>query len=322
MDENLVGYLLDALDPADRRKVDQYLQKSPEAQRRLDVLRRALAPLAADRDVGEPPAGLAVRTLARVAEYRCRELPPAPRVVSRPAVPVRWWRRADVLAAAGIFLCAVLLVPPGLHKARFQRDRIACQNNLRVLGQALLRYADGHDEAFPDLTHPSADPRRQPLAEGRPYPAGVFVPALLDAGVLDPEDVSVRCPGNGGRMRCERTLAEIDAMSDDQLDGCAPRLVPCYAYNLGYHDGQPIVGLRRDGDVLPLAGDAPPFPCTAGNSRNHGGAGQNVLFTDGHVGWLVGRVFGGDDFFVNEANQPKAGIHRGDNVLGASGTRP
>src|SRR5262249_26854738 len=53
MDDNLVGYLLDALDAESRRAVDDYLHTDPEARRRLDHLRRLLEPLEAD---GEPPA--------------------------------------------------------------------------------------------------------------------------------------------------------------------------------------------------------------------------------------------------------------------------
>jgi hypothetical protein len=45
MDENLVGYLLDALEPDDHRRVEDNLRVSPEARRRLDALRRLLRPL-------------------------------------------------------------------------------------------------------------------------------------------------------------------------------------------------------------------------------------------------------------------------------------
>src|SRR5437899_9172807 len=75
MDDNLVGYLLGALDGDTHRAVDDYLRSDPDACRKLDRLRRALEPLEADRDDVAPPPGLAVRTLARVAELR---LPPAP----------------------------------------------------------------------------------------------------------------------------------------------------------------------------------------------------------------------------------------------------
>jgi anti-sigma factor RsiW len=78
MEQDLVGYLLDALDPDTQRQVEKYLNAEPAARQQLEVLRRALDPLACDREHPEPAPGLAFRTLARVAEYRCRPLPQAP----------------------------------------------------------------------------------------------------------------------------------------------------------------------------------------------------------------------------------------------------
>src|SRR5262245_4004200 len=102
MDENLVGYLLNALDPETHREVEARLAADPAARERLDQLRQALEPLEADRAEFEPPAGLAVRTLARVAEHTCQDLPRAPvTAASRaPGLARSLLRRADVLVAA------------------------------------------------------------------------------------------------------------------------------------------------------------------------------------------------------------------------------
>ena len=66
MDDLLLGYALNALDPADRRAVEVRLCDDPAARRRLDLLRRSIAPLAADREEPEPPPGLVARTLERI----------------------------------------------------------------------------------------------------------------------------------------------------------------------------------------------------------------------------------------------------------------
>src|SRR5581483_11992596 len=115
MNENLVGYLLNVLEPDERREVEAHLAQDAEARRQLDLLRQALEPLAADAKAEETPAGLWVRTLGRVAEYRCRPLPTAPPAVAarRPAAARGWWRRADVLVSASILLLVMLLIPPG-----------------------------------------------------------------------------------------------------------------------------------------------------------------------------------------------------------------
>src|SRR5262245_41376133 len=109
MDENLVGYLLNALDPEAHRRVEEQLSADAAARERLALLRRALQPLAADRDPPEPPPGLRVRTLALVAEHACRKPAEPPRAPALRTAGGRatWWRRADVLVAAGLLLTAL-----------------------------------------------------------------------------------------------------------------------------------------------------------------------------------------------------------------------
>src|SRR5437016_2465224 len=100
MDENLVGYLLDALEPETREEVEQYVRAQPEARQRLELLRQALKPLECDRDTIEPPPGLWTRTLAHIAQYRPQPVPAAPEPVFLRATPVTgrtWWSRADVM---------------------------------------------------------------------------------------------------------------------------------------------------------------------------------------------------------------------------------
>src|SRR2546430_1485616 len=101
MEENLIGYLLDALDAPTRQQVEAYLEAHPDARARLALLRQALEPLAADGAAEAPPPGLADRTLRRVAEA-LGELPPAPKAASERSFGGHRspWRRADVAAAA------------------------------------------------------------------------------------------------------------------------------------------------------------------------------------------------------------------------------
>jgi prepilin-type processing-associated H-X9-DG protein len=332
MDENLVGYLLNSLDPDTQRQVETYLHTTPEAQHRLELLRRALEPLAADAEEEMVPGGLWVRTLGHIAHDQCSrrrepDVLPLPTTRSLPLAPwsageteVRsWWRRADVLVAA-LVLFAALGMGVTFLPAMWQRHQIlACQNNLRLFGHALSAYSQHHDHEFPKVE-----------AEPPHNVAGIFVPILRESGVLS-GDVAVNCPANGNRPVRALTLAELDELSRDRPREFAEvvrRLAGCYAYTLGYGVPEDHHGLRDDdGNDLPLLADRPDYTdgrLGTGNSPNHGGHGQNVLFIDGHVRFCTTRMAGvdHDDIYLNQGGDVAAGRNRLDSVLGASAATP
>jgi prepilin-type processing-associated H-X9-DG protein len=339
MDENLVGYLLNSLDPGTHLQVEAYLEEHPEARHRLELLRQALAPLAADAEE-EPPPGLAVRTLGHIARHQARRpeatqarrpapaprpayrnLPPAPRPFPSAGTEVvrSWWRRADVLVAA-LVLFAALGLGVSLLPGMWQRQQIlACQNNLRLFQQALADYSGRHDHQFPKV---EAEPPRNV--------AGIFVPILRDAGAL-PGTVSVSCPANGDRQPPALSVADLEELQRTrpaEFRAQVQRLAGCYAYCLGYTDDGVLCGLRDDDeDALPIVADRPVFAAgrvREGNSANHGGLGQNVLYVDGHVRFCTSRTagVGGDDIYINQRGQVGAGRNRLDSVLGASAATP
>jgi len=338
MDDNLLGYLLKALEPDAHRQVEDELRDEPATRQRLELVRRALEPLAADRDDIEPPAGLAFRAIARIAEYRCRELPRAPQgAPGRAASSRNWWRRADVAVAASIFLCATLLTLPLVNLVRDRNNRIACENNLRRIGFALRVYSDNHQTAstgaFPNVARPFDDITEEPQPAAAPAPqhtaAGLFIPILVHAGALTENDqVSVLCPATGSTQVCGWTLDRLHRLPPEDFQEHAPEFVPGYAYTLGYREGGQLRGLCRADGTVPIVADRPPVKDSAqlaahfGNSPNHGGRGQNVLFTDGHVEWHTEHVLNGDDFFINNFYQIAAGFHSRDYVLGSSGSHP
>lgn len=312
-DENLLGYLLDALDGPARADVEAALRADPAVRARLLALKRALAPLAADLDGPEPPAGLAERTLARLADAG-RPLPKAPPVASDSAPYSGWWRRADALVAACLLLTLLgvgALALARLRDASGASALTACQNNLRQFYAALQTYRDHHG-AYPNVEVQA--PRNV---------AGMVVPILADAGVL-PEAASIRCPGSGPHLGCHLALAQLQALPDDDFQTQAPLLSLCYAYSLGYRDegGYHVPGAVLPGALTPLMADRPQSGGSLGNSPNHGVAGQNVLFADGHVRFCTTRTVGGDDFFLNRQGDVAAGLGAGDAVLGYSAARP
>jgi hypothetical protein len=316
MDENLVGYLLEALDPATHREVSAHLEAHPEARARLELLRRALSPLALDRDEPPLPPGLLIATLGRVAEHRCRRLPdapaPSPRQVG--ARGRRWPRRVDLAAAAVLLVLVGGLAAPLLVRQWFGYRRTACADNLRRFWVSLVAYSDRNDGAFPRVER-----------EGPHAVAGIFVPLLRDEGVLG--EVSVGCPAQGPKApphHSVRDLEELFGAHPDDFQRAAHGLAGDYAYSLGYWEDGSHRHLRLGDDEFPILADR--SDAKHGNSPNHGGAGQNVLYVGGRVAWCVTPTVGvgGDHIYLNRDKPPKvaAGLGRSDTVLAPGGARP
>jgi hypothetical protein len=143
--------------------------------------------------------------------------------------------------------------------------------------------------------------------------------------VLDPK-VSVSCPARGRsspRPYSVRYLEDLYDRRPDEFRALADSLAGDYAYSLGYREAGMHHGLCCD-DRRPILADGPPAPPFQGNSPNHGGAGQNVLYVGGEVQWHTRRTVGpnGDDLYLNRDNQVLAGVDRDDTVLGRSGASP
>ncbi len=49
--------------------------------------------------------------------------------------------------------------------------------------------------------------------------------------------------------------------------------------------------------MTPIAADMGPADGANANSDNHNGAGQTVLFMDGHVDWYTDHVINGDNIW-------------------------
>lgn len=335
MDENLVGYLLNALEPDEQRAVEAYLNSSPEAQRRLETLRRLLAPLEADR-IDEPvPTGLADRTIAVcLRESRPETLPMTSGLPSAPRTrfgqslghTVGWFRRGDALVAAGIILVLVGIGIPLLSNAVQRSQQLACQQNLSRLHTSLVAYSDLHGGEFPRV-------------EAKPphNVAGVYVPILKESGLLTPE-INLACPAvHEPKSAGSHTRKDLDTLyreRPEEYRDAVRDLSCCYAYPLGYGvpDGKGGVvhhGLRRGvgNDQQPLLADRPDHvgnEVKAGNSPNHGQRGQNVLHVGGHVDFRTTRTVGvnGDDIYVNRDQKAAAGRDANDTVLGASWACP
>ncbi|MFO0959823.1 MAG: hypothetical protein U0800_20705 [Isosphaeraceae bacterium] len=298
-----------------------------EPESLLDELRsmgrRPYLPMLDDGPPPEPPRGLASRTIALVeAERQPETLPFRSRILKwlpiPETVPMRW---ADVAVAAGIFLAGTLAWIPANHRQLMQASQLVCLSNLQQLGTALNRYATAHD------SYPYPDPDG-PLGFN-----GGFVPILNDDHMLEPDRAALlHCPcavkaqAHGHATRLPNT-EELVALREQSFERFRQALQTDYAYHRGFQapgaSPRPVPS-RLIAAVMPLLADQPPYDASGrilrGNSPNHGGGGQNVLYTDGHASWRRNRFLHGQDrdIFLNENGRPAPGIHDYDSCLGPS----
>lgn len=313
MRDELLGYLVKALDDDQREAVEALLQREPALQRDLETLRRGLAPLAADDAHHEPPPRLAAKTCEFVRHRSA--------ILIEPPARSERWTMQDLSVAAGIFVAATLLFMPAFSHSRFNAQLAACQNNLRMIGLALLSYSQRHGEQFVEVPF-----------HGSKALAFNYASRLRDAGYV-PCDETFRCPGSpqltavGYKLptcqELERAPHGEIAKLDDSLNGS-------YAYALPYREGneyhQPRNGHRSS---FPVLADDPGTIREGLVSHNHRDRGQNVWYEDGHVQFQTSCKISGcdlkdnvysdggfeDNIYTNDDGVVAPGRHRDDPVL-------
>lgn len=359
MQEQLLGYMLGALEDDESREVEEALQRDPRLQEDLSRWEASVRPLEADRQMLDPPPGLAERTCQDVAERAAsggpavdstlggsvaaavaakgpegdtnamlntpRSLTP---VAEGPVASSRW-SLSDLSVAGGVFLAAGLLLLPAIEHSRFLAQRTTCQNNLRQIGQAALQYSEANHGYFPQIDE-----------RGNLSVAGVFPVRLIDGGFLE-DASSLVCPtsvraSRGSPLKVP-TLDQLRAERNTrQLHTWYRTMGGDYAYTLGQMNGDAYEGARNHGrssfpivadapiiqNRIIVAPDAPPIQLAGNRSGNHGGHGQNVLNEDGSVEWKTECTSHGDNFYTNDENVVAAGRHPDDAVCGRSDVQP
>ncbi len=290
--EHLLDYALGQLEGPSHAQAEAAIAADPALSARLDRLGRGLGLLLDDGGAHEPPAGLAARTVASVAERKGRRAI-LDFVPSR--VPFRW---ADVAVAAGVLLAGLLTLVPALHASRDRMSQAGCTFNLQQLGQGLAGYGIRHQE-YPDVSE-----------VGAKAPVGVYAMKLNDEELVrDPRAFHCPCQGD-----CPAVGRELDPNHID------------YAYHIGFRPdssakAKPVTPWLAG--IIPLLADQPPHApghegvVLAGNSPNHGRRGQNVLFSDFHVEFHPSRKISpvDSDLYLNDQARPEPGLGVQDAVL-------
>lgn len=236
-----------------------------------------------------------------------------------PAGMRRGFTLVEMIVVAGIVAVLVAVFVPYVVYVRELRGRAACANNLRELNRALREYAADNGGYLPRVVY---DVQRQPLGWTAWTGADCDDP-FLDNATVKPNDVTASLwllmrtgkITSAGVFVCPSTDDRADPMTNE-----AGRKVDALkrgnfrsSVNLSYSYADPfslggyksldrrhpyfvIAGDRNPGksagtgwswrktwDVTEVKSGSAPLVMRRGNSRNHGGAGQNVLYALGAV---------------------------------------
>ena len=353
-EENLLGYVLGALDAQEQRDIQQTIDDNPEIEEQLVKIKGDLLPLDC-LDSSSPQPGLARRTLESVAIWQnssslasttYSEKPLAQSILaaidsaeesieSEPQLDAttprlrvsisdrllhpNTWSLPDVLVGTAFLAIFAGLLFPVISYTRFQSRIAVCDSNLQAFGSGLITYSNANEGRFAAIPHAS-----------QLVSVGYIGPVLKDAGFLEDDSV-LACPGIANSRppvnipTCEQIEA---AQSLIELDYYLQNSLGHFGFSMGHQVNGSYQPPRVRGSsfrgvsYVMLAGDRPSANMPGRASMNHSNHGQNILFEDGGTRYVVGHSYGEDAIFENDYGIVGPGSHFGDNVIAAAHLRP
>ncbi len=266
-----------ALHPLDERALDWLVDHAfdlsdidsapPALKERIERLSGTMGPLASYA-VTPPSETLVDATLARIARSDADDAGAARMRIEPAAVRLRSFRLPELIAVAAVLFLGVGVLFPMAQQFRSSSAATLCSNSLRKLGSAMHGYAADNAGSAPamaglgSLFSPAGNPTPDDLSRHH---------RSLDALVHKGYCVAGCTKCNGARMYSYRI-----ATHPRQLRLAVLPATPIVS------DANPLVDAMRRGQ---RDADA------SANSANHGGSGQNVLFTDGSTVWTASPMF-------------------------------
>ena len=347
MHEDLIGYLLGALEPHEMRRVAQWLEDDPEARKQLDEIERSLRPLEEFYEPPEPPPqDLIAKTLAslppmptagesqpekgesqpeNIEEHDLVNLPKLePSIENTPGSGYGW---TDWLGAAAAAIVMLTVIIPALAAGRLEARKTACQDQLRQFGTAVTQY----------VNHSPQERMPAGAETGREAFAGVFMIRLNEAGLLADPDIRW-CPSLDQPPTMEAaltdlasvpTLEDLHGATVDQLRQIQQFAGGHYAYNLGVMEEDRLKSPRFEArSSFAIMSDAPLSGITDstqhGKVVGHNATGINVLYEDGRVRFiqLPSLEAMPDHPLLNHRGEVEAGVSVDDAALGPSWRPP
>ena len=222
----------------------------------------------------------------------------------------------ELLVVIGIIALLISILLPSLNRARETANRVKCGSNLRQIGQAILLYSNENKGAYPRTKYNAGSNANSYHVDGNPGTTVVddFKSAGWSTYENDPimamfllirtQDITAEvfvCPSSNDEKDTYGTAAGANAQNKGSFTA---------KKNFSYSISQPYPntaavnsGYRWNstlGAEFAVAGDINPGndngysvgsanenssakDMQKANSPNHQGAGENVLYGDGHV---------------------------------------
>ena len=334
--EDLLGYVLGALDAEQQSQVQQLIESNPQLEEQLGEIKSSISPL---EHLGSPVskrAGLARRTIEAMAVVQNAEQAnygePSEQKIQAPSnntntvtpedavlpklgeaqTPISFkgagFSFTDAMVAVAACVVLAALIFPAITYSRDQVKLQMCQSNLQTMGVAFQTFSNMNEGCFPKI----------PL-EGNMATTGGFAPMLKEANLIADSDLVCAGVSRDGALVIP-TVAQINSCSDSQLlERYRRQMSGDYGYSLGYMENDNHVGPRNLGrSHRIILADSPSANMQGRRSANHGGKGQNCLFEDGHWEFVKGHAIGDDAIYENEYGVVAPGVDSADNVIGAS----
>ncbi len=317
--EDLLGFVLGALDADEHNQVQHQIENDPQLEEQLLDIKSQIMPLELlDGPTCNRP-GLARRTCELIAAIQKDELlvdrpvKPQPAEHREPLASKPSWTLTDFLITAAA--CGILasLLFPALAYTRHRSQLAGCQNNLRNLGVALLTYSNMNDGKFVEIP-----------PTGNLATAGIFAPILKDAHLII-DDSDLVCPEVDRNVPLVvPTVEQVKLCTDPaQLEYFRRTMAGDYGYSMGYYQNNRHLWPRNVGRAqLIVLADKPSIDLPGRGSPNHRGTGQNCLFEDGHFEFVSRSAFGDDAIYENDYGIVAPGVDSQDSVIGASHHSP
>jgi len=318
--DQLLGYLLGALEPDEHERLADEIEQNAELRAEIRKLEACVGQLGlSDRpDHLEPPADLVARTCQRVAAER----PPAVMRAAamnqtrEPVVGRRRYTWADMIVAACVLVVAGTLLFPAISYSKSKAQIAACANKEQEIGRAFHEFS----ALQPDGCFPG------PELTGNRSAAGVYAPVLLDRGLVA-TPASFLCPAAQSRRPTPNfrppQLDELDRLAGEMLTQVQRSMGGDFGATLGYvHRGQLQRPCNARRATYVILADAPSNSQPGRRSANHDCRGQNVLYEDGHVQFIVNLPDLPDDPFHNREGYVAPGLDCDDSVVGCSCDKP